>query len=132
MLFYFFSVGQVRFFYSFTCRENLYLVMEYLNGGDLFSLLKNLGCLDEDMARIYIAEVVRTSFNMFPFLFSCFLFRLSNRLISQSLNLSSLSSLILYYCKSNFQSYSGSCFGVPTFLKCHPQRLEAGQLIDRS
>ncbi|KAL3834597.1 hypothetical protein ACJIZ3_009333 [Penstemon smallii] len=48
----------VRFFYSFTCRENLYLVMEYLNGGDLFSLLRNLGCLEEDMARIYIAEVV--------------------------------------------------------------------------
>ncbi|KAG8638492.1 hypothetical protein MANES_14G034300v8 [Manihot esculenta] len=49
---------KVRFFYSFTCRENLYLVMEYLNGGDLYSLLRNLGCLDEDMARIYIAEVV--------------------------------------------------------------------------
>ncbi|XP_010550576.1 PREDICTED: probable serine/threonine protein kinase IRE [Tarenaya hassleriana] len=48
----------VKFFYSFTCRENLYLVMEYLNGGDLFSLLKNLGCLDEDMAHIYVAEVV--------------------------------------------------------------------------
>nr|XP_012572955.1 probable serine/threonine protein kinase IRE isoform X2 [Cicer arietinum] len=48
----------VRFFYSFTCKENLYLVMEYLNGGDLYSMLKNLGCLDEDMARIYIAEVV--------------------------------------------------------------------------
>ncbi|XP_061340467.1 probable serine/threonine protein kinase IRE [Gastrolobium bilobum] len=48
----------VRFFYSFTCRENLYLVMEYLNGGDLYSLLRNLGCLDEDMARVYIAEVV--------------------------------------------------------------------------
>ncbi|XP_031393821.1 probable serine/threonine protein kinase IRE isoform X3 [Punica granatum] len=38
--------------------ENLYLVMEYLNGGDLYSLLRNLGCLDEEMARIYIAEVV--------------------------------------------------------------------------
>lgn len=50
---------QVRFFYSFTCRENLYLVMEYLNGGDIYSLLRNLGCLDEDMARIYIAEIVR-------------------------------------------------------------------------
>ncbi|GAB2225418.1 hypothetical protein Droror1_Dr00006210 [Drosera rotundifolia] len=48
----------VRFFYSFTCSENLYLVMEYLNGGDLYSLLRNLGCLDEDVARVYIAEVV--------------------------------------------------------------------------
>ncbi|XP_020099336.1 probable serine/threonine protein kinase IREH1 [Ananas comosus] len=48
----------VRFFYSFTSRENLYLVMEYLNGGDLYSMLRNLGCLDEDVARIYIAEVV--------------------------------------------------------------------------
>ncbi|XP_062201807.1 probable serine/threonine protein kinase IRE [Phragmites australis] len=48
----------VRFFYSFTCRENLYLVMEYINGGDLYSLLRNLGCLDEDMARTYIAELV--------------------------------------------------------------------------
>ncbi|GFZ03431.1 protein kinase superfamily protein [Actinidia rufa] len=48
----------VRFFYSFTCRENLYLVMEYLNGGDLYSLLRNLGCLNEDVTRVYIAEVV--------------------------------------------------------------------------
>jgi len=53
---------QVRFFYSFTCRENLYLVMEYLNGGDLYSLLRNLGCLDEDVARVYIAEVVSIYF----------------------------------------------------------------------
>ncbi|XP_048497006.1 probable serine/threonine protein kinase IRE isoform X2 [Beta vulgaris subsp. vulgaris] len=48
----------VRFYYSFTCKENLYLVMEYLNGGDLYSLLRNLGCLDEDMARVYMAEVL--------------------------------------------------------------------------
>lgn len=51
---------QVRFYYSFTSRENLYLVMEYLNGGDLYSLLRNLGCLAEDVARLYIAEVVST------------------------------------------------------------------------
>ncbi|XP_020571518.1 probable serine/threonine protein kinase IRE4 [Phalaenopsis equestris] len=48
----------VRFYYSFTCRENLYLVMEYLNGGDLYSLLRKVGCLDEDIVRIYIAELV--------------------------------------------------------------------------
>ncbi|ESQ30685.1 hypothetical protein EUTSA_v10011190mg [Eutrema salsugineum] len=48
----------VRFFYSFTSRENLYLVMEYLNGGDFYSMLGKLGCLDETNARVYIAEVV--------------------------------------------------------------------------
>ncbi|KAL8153950.1 hypothetical protein V2J09_011710 [Rumex salicifolius] len=48
----------VRFYYSFTSRDNLYLVMEYLNGGDLYSLLKKVGCLEEDVARIYIAELV--------------------------------------------------------------------------
>ncbi|XP_078178147.1 putative serine/threonine protein kinase IRE4 isoform X2 [Carex rostrata] len=48
----------VRFFYSFTCRENLYLVMEYLNGGDLYSLLRTVGCLDEKNTRIYVAELV--------------------------------------------------------------------------
>ncbi|XP_010500381.1 PREDICTED: probable serine/threonine protein kinase IRE3 isoform X2 [Camelina sativa] len=48
----------VRFFYSFTCSENLYLVMEYLNGGDFYSMLRKFGCLDETNARVYIAEVV--------------------------------------------------------------------------
>lgn len=48
----------VRFFYSFTCRDNLYLVMEYLIGGDLYSLLRKMGCLEEHAARVYIAELV--------------------------------------------------------------------------
>jgi serine/threonine protein kinase len=45
------SQSQVRFYYSFTSRENLYIVMEYLSGGDVFSLLRNLGALDEEVAR---------------------------------------------------------------------------------
>ena len=30
----------VRLYHSFTSRENLYLVMEFVNGGDLLSLLR--------------------------------------------------------------------------------------------
>ncbi|GAB4819084.1 hypothetical protein N2152v2_006130 [Parachlorella kessleri] len=48
----------VRFYYSFTSRENLYIVMEYLSGGDMFSLLRHLGALDEEVARQYVAETV--------------------------------------------------------------------------
>jgi hypothetical protein len=48
----------VRFYYSFTSKENLYIVMEYLNGGDCFSLLRMLGALEEDPARMYTAEIV--------------------------------------------------------------------------
>lgn len=74
MVYLFHSVfnQQVRFYYSFTCRENLYLVMEYLNGGDLYSLLRNLGCLDEEMARTYIAELVRRWLLAYILCFSIF------------------------------------------------------------
>ena len=49
---------QIRFYYSFTSRDNLYIVMEYLNGGDCFSLLRNMGALEEEVARLYVAEAV--------------------------------------------------------------------------
>ena len=48
----------VRFFYSFQSKDNVYLVMEFSPGGDLFSLLRNLEALDEDVARKYAAETV--------------------------------------------------------------------------
>ncbi|CAI9266755.1 unnamed protein product [Lactuca saligna] len=57
----------VRFFYSFTCKENLYLVMEFLNGGYLFSLRRTLGCLEEDMTRVYIAQLVLALAYLHPF-----------------------------------------------------------------
>lgn len=38
--------------------------MEYLNGGDLYSLLQKVGCLDDDIARIYIAELVSRRLHM--------------------------------------------------------------------
>ncbi|WVQ71287.1 hypothetical protein IAR50_000813 [Cryptococcus sp. DSM 104548] len=47
-----------KLFFSFQSKDYLYLVMEYLNGGDCSSLVKTLGGLSEDWARNYIAEVV--------------------------------------------------------------------------
>jgi serine/threonine protein kinase len=48
----------VKLYYTFQDKEFLYLVMEYLNGGDCAALVKNMGELPEDWARRYIAEVI--------------------------------------------------------------------------
>ncbi|KAF7728237.1 hypothetical protein EC973_006518 [Apophysomyces ossiformis] len=43
--------------YTFQSKDYLYLVLEYLNGGDCSALIKVLGSLPEDWARNYLAEV---------------------------------------------------------------------------
>ncbi|BGP04611.1 rim15, signal transduction response regulator [Rhodotorula toruloides] len=48
----------VKLYYTFQSKDYLYLVMEYLNGGDCAALVKNLGGLPEDWAKRYVAEVV--------------------------------------------------------------------------
>ncbi|ORX91060.1 serine/threonine protein kinase 15 [Basidiobolus meristosporus CBS 931.73] len=48
----------VKLYYAFQSTDYLYLVMEYLIGGDLSSLLQIMGAFEEDMARIYTAETV--------------------------------------------------------------------------
>ena len=48
----------VSFFYSIPGLNNLYLFMEYLPGGDLFSLLEQVGCLDEPSARVYTRQII--------------------------------------------------------------------------
>ncbi|KAJ5117983.1 hypothetical protein N7526_011006 [Penicillium atrosanguineum] len=47
-----------KLYWTFSSKEYLYLVMEYLNGGDCASLVKILGGLPEDWAKKYTAEVV--------------------------------------------------------------------------
>src|ERR1700734_1749735 len=46
-----------KLYFTFQSKENLYLVMEYLNGGDCAALVKTLGSLPEQWAKNYIAEV---------------------------------------------------------------------------
>lgn len=43
---------------SFETKKHLCLVMEYVEGGDCATLLKNIGPLPADMARFYFAETV--------------------------------------------------------------------------
>lgn len=47
-----------KLYFTFQSKENLYLVMEYLNGGDCAALIKSLGTLPEEWTRNYVAEVV--------------------------------------------------------------------------
>ena len=47
-----------KLYWTFSSKDYLYLVMEYMNGGDCASLVKVLGGLPEDWAKKYLAEVV--------------------------------------------------------------------------
>jgi len=48
----------VQFKYSAIGYENFYLVMEYIPGGDIASMLDNFGSIDEEHVRIYISQIV--------------------------------------------------------------------------
>ncbi|KAL5228426.1 hypothetical protein ABZP36_016691 [Zizania latifolia] len=48
----------VKLYYSFQDAEYLYLIMEYLPGGDIMTLLMREDTLTEHMARFYIAETI--------------------------------------------------------------------------
>ncbi|XP_078273239.1 serine/threonine-protein kinase 38-like isoform X1 [Rhinoraja longicauda] len=48
----------VKMFYSFQDKRNLYLIMEFLPGGDMMTLLMKKDTLANEEARFYIAETV--------------------------------------------------------------------------
>ncbi|TRY92597.1 hypothetical protein DNTS_029257 [Danionella cerebrum] len=48
----------VSMFCSFETRRHLCMVMEYVEGGDCATLLKNIGALPVEMSRMYFAETV--------------------------------------------------------------------------
>ena len=47
----------VKMFYSFQDEDKLYLIMEFLAGGDLMSMLMKHDILQEDAAQFYFAEI---------------------------------------------------------------------------
>ncbi|KAJ5078432.1 non-specific serine/threonine protein kinase [Anaeramoeba ignava] len=47
----------VSLHYSFQTEERLYMILDYVDGGELFFHLKKLGTFSEDVVRIYAAEI---------------------------------------------------------------------------
>lgn len=47
-----------KLYWTFSSKDYLYLVMEYLNGGDCASLIKALGGLPEEWTKKYLGEVI--------------------------------------------------------------------------
>uniref|UniRef100_A0A3P8NA80 non-specific serine/threonine protein kinase n=1 Tax=Astatotilapia calliptera TaxID=8154 RepID=A0A3P8NA80_ASTCA len=52
------SLWVVKMFYSFQDKLNLYLIMEFLPGGDMMTLLMKKDTLSEEATQFYIAETV--------------------------------------------------------------------------
>ncbi|KAI8606330.1 kinase-like domain-containing protein [Dissophora ornata] len=52
------AVWIVKLIYSFQDADHLYLVMEYMSGGDLLNLLIEKDIFEEDFAKFYVAEMV--------------------------------------------------------------------------
>jgi Protein kinase domain len=48
----------VKMFYSFENKDHLFIVMEYLPGGDCLSLLEKFNSIEERLAKQYLAEAV--------------------------------------------------------------------------
>eukprot|EP00164_Ancoracysta_twista_P006441 GFYU01008967.1.p1 GENE.GFYU01008967.1~~GFYU01008967.1.p1 ORF type:complete len:497 (+),score=93.76 GFYU01008967.1:229-1719(+) len=48
----------VQLYYSFQDEDNLYLVMEFARGGELFYHLQKAGKFDENIVRFYAAEII--------------------------------------------------------------------------
>ena len=48
----------VNLHYAFQTRGNLFLVLEYVQGGELFMMLEREGILPEDKSSMYLAQIV--------------------------------------------------------------------------
>ncbi|OHT16712.1 AGC family protein kinase [Tritrichomonas foetus] len=58
------SANVVRLFFTFQAFDYIFLVMEFMPGGDLYNLLSSVGSLDEDSIRFYGSEIASALVNL--------------------------------------------------------------------
>jgi serine/threonine protein kinase len=110
-----------RCYYSIIGPSNLYIVMEYLPGGDLYSMLQNLGCLDEDSARVYAVQIAMALAHLHSLGIIHRDLKPHNILVSKSGGLK-LTDFGLSYVGVVDRQYasevvsSGSCLGTPDYI----------------
>lgn len=44
--------------YAFQTESKLYFIMDFINGGELFKILRRQGAFEENKAKFYIAEII--------------------------------------------------------------------------
>ena len=60
----------VTLHYAFQTRGNLFLILEYIQGGELFMMLEREGILEERQSKLYLAQITLAlgNFHIFAFL----------------------------------------------------------------
>ena len=54
----------VKYYECFEHNDNLHIVLEYVEGGSLYQLIKSFGVFPENLIQVYISQVtIHTFFN---------------------------------------------------------------------
>ena len=94
----------VQLFYSFQDSTHLYLIMEFLPGGDLMTMLIKYDTFSEDVTRFYIAQCVMAieAVHQLGFIHRWVLFQTcQNQHFEANIAIVTLSQII-YWCKVSF------------------------------
>ena len=93
----------VKMFYSFQDSRNLYLVMEFLPGGDMMTLLIKKDTFSEEMTQFYVAETASAIAYIHKLGFIHRDIKPDNLLLDAKVNILDAYLLLEFLCHKNFE-----------------------------